>query len=146
MRVRLTGEADGAIALESTYRDWEPVLAQFKGQIPYDGRRWDAERKRWIVTALYAADLLAFLQQVGAQILDERPVELLPGTAIPAMPDELKAAFDTLHLQYDAPLGACEATYKFFAKHYHPDHQGNLDAMVAINQAIEVIRRYLGGA
>src|SRR4029450_4887632 len=145
MRVRLTGEPDGAIALESSYRDWEPVLAQFKGHIPYDGRRWDAERKRWIVTALYAADLLAFLQQVGAQILDERPATLLPGTAIPAMPDDLKTVFDTLHLQYDAPLGACEATYKFYAKYYHPDHQGNLDAMGAMNQAIEIIRRYLAG-
>jgi hypothetical protein len=143
MRVRLTGEPDGAIALEATYRDWEPVLTQFKLDIPYDGRRWDAARKRWIVTALYAADLLTFLQQVGAEILDDRPT--MPGTAIPAMPDDLKAAFDTLHLQYDAPLGACEATYKFFAKHYHPDHQGNLDAMVAINQAIEIIRRYLAG-
>jgi hypothetical protein len=143
MRVRLTGEPDGAIALEATYRDWEPVLTQFKLDIPYDGCRWDAARKRWIVTALYAADLLTFLQQVGAEILDDRPT--MPGTAIPAMPDDLKAAFDTLHLQYDAPLGACEATYKFFAKHYHPDHQGNLDAMVAINQAIEIIRRYLAG-
>jgi hypothetical protein len=146
MRVRLSGEPDGAIALESSYRDWEPVLAQFKLDIPYDGRRWDGARKRWIVSALYATDLLAFLQQVGAQILDERPVQGLPGTAIPAMPEDLKAAFDTLHLQYDAPLGACEATYKFYAKYYHPDHQGNLDAMVAINHAIEVIRGYLAGA
>jgi hypothetical protein len=36
--------------------------------------------------------------------------------------------------------------YKFFARYFHPDHQGDADAMVAINDAIAVIRRYLGGA
>lgn len=146
MRVRLTGEPDGAIALQASYRDWEPVLTRFKLDIPYDGRSWDATRKRWIVSALYTADLLAFLQQVGAQILDDRPMPVMPGTTIPAMPDDLKAAFDTLHVQYDAPLGVCEATYKFYAKHYHPDHHGDPEDFVAINDAITVIRHYLAGA
>ena len=95
------------------------------------------------MTALYAADLLAFLQQVGAEVLDDRPP--MPGT-VPAMPDDLKAAFDILHVQYSAPLGACEASYKFFATHYHPDHQGNPEDMLVINDAIAVIRKYLGGA
>jgi hypothetical protein len=145
MRVRLTADDDGSVVLEAAYRDWEPHREAFKSQIPYDGRRWDSGRRKWIITALYAADVLQFLQHIGADVLDDRPVPVA-GTAIPAMPDDLKTAFDTLHLQYDAPLGGAEAMYKFLAKAVHPDHGGSGDEMAALNAAIVTIRHYLTGA
>ena len=145
MRVRLTADDDGAVALEAAYHDWEPHREDFKDRIPWDGRRWDGERRRWIIAALYVADLLDFLGEIGADVLDDRPRQATK-MAVPALPRDLRAAFDVLHMQYDAPLGCAEAIYRFMAKTVHPDHGGTNDAMAALNRAIAVIRHHLAGA
>jgi hypothetical protein len=127
--------------MESPYdRDFVEGL---KLHIDYGGRSWDPARKRWIVSALYTDVLLRYLTQVGAQVQDDRAPQAQALAAVPAMPAELKTAFDDLHLAYTAPLGAAEAVYKFFARHWHPDVGGNQDDFCRINDAIQVIRRYL---
>ena len=59
------------------------------------------------------------------------------------MPEELRAAFDLLHLAYDAPLETAEWLYKAYARQAHPDHGGNAAGMRELNDAIQVIRHYL---
>jgi hypothetical protein len=142
MRVRLTDATDGAVYLECPYREWNPVREAFKATIPYDGRAWDEGVKKWLIRALYVAELLTFLAQHGAQVQDDRqPAQTLEVRA--PMPDDLRAAFAMLHLASTAPLCVAEASYKALARYYHPDVGGTAESFHAVNDAIRVIRHYL---
>ena len=139
MRVRLTTEPDGNVCLESPYD--RAFVDGLKAAIEYDGRSWVPERKRWVIRALYIDTLLAYLQQSTTSIQDDREHgNLLP---VPPVPEDLRAAFDTLYLTYTAPLGIAEVAYKFLARHSdHADVGGTL-SFHALNDAIATIRRYL---
>ena len=143
MRVRLTTEDDEACALETSFRDWDPVRERFKQTIPWDGRTWDASRKKWIVAALYIPDLLQFLQECGADIVDDRASAAPVEARVPPMPLDLKAAFDALFLAYTAPLCVAEGAYRALSKYWHPDKGGRPEDFHAVNDAIRVIRHYL---
>ena len=142
VRVRLTLEPDDAICLESPY---DPLLVEgLKRAIDYGGRQWEPSRKRWIISALYAKDLVRFLQSYGAQIQDDRqqghPGALAP---LPPMPTDLKEAFDALHLAYTAPLCVAEAAYRALSKYCHPDRGGEAQDFDRVASAITVVRSYL---
>ena len=147
MRVRLTREPDGAICLESPYD--RTLVDGLKQAIPWDGRKWEASRKRWIISPLYDDELHQFCQQHGITILDERcqtPPHAPALLAPPGMPEELRQAFDTLYCAYGAPLLVAEAAWKALSRVYHPDNQqyGDAEKSVALNQAMSVVRYYLG--
>lgn len=141
LRVRLTLEPDGATCLESPYD--RAFVEGLKLEIPYEGRSWDSQRKRWIVSALFADALVHFLQERGCQILDDRQSGTAAPLALPPMPADLREAFDTLFLAYTAPLCVAEAAYKALARHWHPDHGGNAEDFHKANDAIHVVRHYL---
>lgn len=140
MRARLTSEPDDRICLESGY---DPTFVdRLKAAIPYGGREWSPDRKRWLISALYAAELLDFLKSWGAQVQDDRATADTP-VAVPPMPDDLRAAYDALHLAYTAPLCVAEASYRALVKYYHPDIGGNADDFCRVGDAIATIRSYL---
>lgn len=145
MRVRLTTEADGRICLESPFD--RAFVESLKLALDYGGRDWDAARKRWIISVLYADVLVQFLQNYGAIIIDDRevpqPQDQLQLTAPPPMPLELRDAFDCLFLAYGAPLCVAVSAYKALAKYHHPDKGGDPAAFHAVNDAIAIIRHYL---
>lgn len=142
MRVRLTDASDGAVYLECPYRDWNPVREAFKATIPYEGRTWDDASKKWVVRALYVAELLTFLAQHGAQLQDDRqPAQRLEVRA--PMPDDLRAAFAVLHLAPSAPLCVAEGSYRALSKYYHPDKGGDPETFHLVSDSIRVIRHYL---
>jgi hypothetical protein len=140
MRVRLTSEPDNAVCLESPFdRDF---VDQLKRAIDYGGRKWDPDRKRWIITALYVDVLLQFLQRHGVHVQDDRT----PATSmapLPPVPEDLREAFDALYLTYNAPLCAAEAVFRSLSKYYHPDHDGDPEQFHKVNDAIAVVRHYL---
>lgn len=140
LRVRLITEDDDRLALQSPFD--RLFVDGLKHAIPYSGRAWDSERKVWLIVLLYESDLLDYLRQVGAQVQDDRrgPQTV---TVVPAMPEDLRQAFETLHLASTAPLGAAEAVYRFWTKHMHPDHGGDVTLFHAVNDAIAIIRHYL---
>jgi len=140
MRCRLTTEPDGSICLDSGYD--QVFVQQLKLAIPFGGRQWVPDRKRWILSALYAPELLTFLASWGAQVQDDRDLHRT-GALLPPMPEELQVAFDDLFLAYTAPLCVAEASYKALAKYWHPDRGGNTEDFHRVNNAIGVIRRYL---
>ena len=142
MRVRLTDAADGAVYLESPYHDWEPVREVFKAAIPYGGRTWEADVKKWRVGALYVSDLLALLSQWGAQVQDDRAPRPAGEGAVP-MPDDLRAAFEALHLRPTAPLCVAESSFKALVKYYHPNKGGDVEDFHRVNKAMQVIKTYL---
>lgn len=142
MRVRLSDAPDGAVYLESSYRDWQPVIDAFKRAIPFDGRTWDGDLKKWIIRALYVAELLTFLAQHGAQVQDDRqPIQSLEVRA--PMPDDLRAALAVLHLAPSAPLCVAEGSYRALSKYYHPDKGGDPETFHLVSDAIQVVRHYL---
>src|SRR5215471_5249228 len=140
MRCRLTSEPDGSICLESGYD--QVFVQQLKLALPLGGRQWVPDRKRWLVSALYAPELLAFLASWGVRVQDDRSSGI-PVALPPPMPDELRQAFDALFLAYSAPLCVAEASYKALAKYWHPDKGGTIEDFHRVNDAIGVIRRYL---
>jgi hypothetical protein len=140
MRVRLTTEPDGSICMESPYD--AGLVERLKVSIPYDGRSWDPSRKRWLISMLYEPDLLDLLQQVGADVKDDRMAAAAVST-IPPMPADLQAAFDALFLAYTAPLCVAVAAYRALSKYWHPDKGGRPEDFHAVSDAIRVIRRYL---
>ena len=139
MRVRLSSGADGDIWLQSDYREWEPFREAFKAAIPWSGRRWDSGNRRWVISAIYLADLMAFLAQHQARIQDDRQAE----TARLPMPDDLREAYAALHLDASAPLCVAEASYRALSKYYHPDVGGTAAQFQAVSDAIRVVRSYL---
>lgn len=140
--VRLTTEHNGDICLQSPYD--RQFVEDLKFSIPYDARSWDPTRRRWIILALYTDDLLSFLTDAGATVQDDREsVTARTMTATPAMPRNLRHAFDVLHLAYTAPLGGAEAMFKFLARHSTHDDVGGPINFHAINDAISTIRSYL---
>ncbi len=58
------------------------------------------------------------------------------------LPAVLGEAYRILCLTPDAPLWAVEAVYRAASKHLHPDHGGDHQTMVAVNQAVKVIRQH----
>jgi hypothetical protein len=141
MRVRLTTDADGSTCLESPYD--AAFVECFKQALDYGGRSWDGVRKRWIVSVLYTDVLLGFLQNYGAQIIDDRDGGTASLTALPPMPADLKEAFDHLYLAYTAPLCVAVAAYRALSKYWHPDKGGNAADFDRAASAIVVIRSYL---
>jgi hypothetical protein len=141
VRARLTLEPGGAVCLTSGYD--RQFVDDLKRAIPWDGRSWDAARKVWIIHALYAPDLVDFLQQAGAQVQDDRDTGTGDVVAVPAMPADLRKAFDTLTLAYTAPLGLANVAFKFYARFSdHDDAGGSIDFR-QMNDAIQTIRKYL---
>ena len=140
LRVRLTTEPDDRCCLESPYH--QGLIEQLKATIPLGSRSWDNDRKRWLVSALYVADLLTMLHDLGAQVLDDR-IDAKAPVHVPAMPEDLAQAFTTLHLLPTAPLGVAEAVFKTWARHFHPDVGGDPALFRAANDAIQTIRHYL---
>jgi hypothetical protein len=142
MRVRLTSEPNGAICLESPYD--RTFVEGLKRALDYGGRAWDPGRKRWIVSALYAEALLQYLHAVGASIQDDREGEGSHAVAaLPPMPADLKEAFDALFLAYTAPLCVAEGSYRALSKYFHPDKGGNQTDFHRVNDAIDIVRKYL---
>lgn len=142
MRVRLTAEPDGSICVESPYD--RTFVDGLKEAIAYGGRQWDGQRKRWLVSALYEPELLAYFQRAGVELRDDR-AGAAPGavTHVPPMPADLKEAFDALFLAYTAPLCVAEAAYRALSKVFHPDRGGAPEDFHAASTAITVVRRYL---
>jgi hypothetical protein len=142
MRVRLTLEPDDRICLESPYD--AAFVESLKRALDYGGRQWEPTRRRWLISALYAEELLAFLRQYGCQIHDDRtPAHSGMPTPLPPMPEDLRLAFDVLHLAYTAPLCVADASYRALSKYYHPDHGGDVTLFHAITDAIAVVRSHL---
>lgn len=52
--------------------------------------------------------------------------------------------YSVLMVTRSAPLGLCEAAYRYWAKESHPDTGGSHDQMKAFNNAIAEIRRVKG--
>lgn len=148
--VGLTLEPDRRLCLESPFD--RAFVDGLKQAIPWDGREWLPDRRRWLILPLYEDLLLAFLRQWGCQVKDDRPrpVPVVPPAEsgalvpVPEMPVKLRAAFDALRLQYHAPLCVAEAAFRAYCKYFHPDKGGDPEQFHAVNDAIKIIRAALG--
>src|SRR5262249_37433254 len=111
--------------------------------LPVGCREWDPARKRWLVAAIVVDDLLEYLEDAGVDVLDDRPPPPVPR---PPMPVELQTAFDTLYLQYTAPLCVADAAYRALSKYFHPDKGGDAHDFNRVASAIKTVRFHLDPA
>lgn len=143
MRVRLTTEPDGRICLESAYD--EVFVADLKRTIHYSGREWHPARKRWLISALYADDLITLLESWGATIHDAREQDSSRASADPFahLPPALSQAYTALYLLPTAPLFVAESVYRAVAKQTHPDTGGDPADFRIAQEAITTLRHHL---
>ena len=141
--VRLTAEPDGRICLESGFQ--EAFVAHLKDAIPWTGRAWVGTRKRWLISPLYATELLAFLRCHQARVQDERQ-RAAPAPLTPAdYPPDFVGACATLYVVLEAPYVVAEASWKALSRLFHPDNQswGDHEKSVALNAAWGVFKSYV---
>lgn len=148
LKARITEEPDGRACLETPYH---AELVSWLRTLPSGSRSWDPDRKRWLISMLYAEEVLAALRQYGFNhIQDDRTrTDLAPmGDAAAlwapvGMPADLSAAFYQLGLNGQAPLELANLAFKFWATYLHPDKGGDAAQFDKVNTAIRTIRRYL---
>jgi hypothetical protein len=99
--LEITREASGYVCRFS----YDPELIEaLKSAVPRRHRRWDKERKAWLIAGASWPLAERVFQQYG----------LLEGVHKP------RTAWDTLHLQPTAPPEAVKAVYKALARIHHP--------------------------
>ena len=69
---------DNAFAT-AEYREFlDGLVGWLKRALPYGARQWDQEQRRWLVSCLYAAKLLAGLAHFGFTLQDDRDQQASP--------------------------------------------------------------------
>ena len=115
----------------------EGYLAAFKSSVPRFARRWDQERKLWVIQEGFVEVALQVVRQYFTLIeLNEKPQQ----QHHTASSDRPPTPYTTLHLLADAPIEVVRAAYKALALLHHPDHGGTVTKMQALNAAYEKIQ------
>lgn len=126
-------------------QEWNLVKDALK-EIP--GAHWSAPTKVWVIPAAYHRRVLAWAKEwFDAGEISDLSQEDEPRWESrqeapqqrPAPP--LDAAYRALFLQPCAPPWAVTAVYRAAAKELHPDAGGSHDRMVAVNRAVETLRK-----
>lgn len=136
--IRLPGhELPWRFALRIEHVDsekFQSFIAALKSNIHQRSRKWDANRKCWLLRD--ADPVIALLRSFAIDFdCDDAAAE-------PERPKRLTVddAYRILYLQPDAPRFIVDAAYRALAKHFHPDVGGDTAAMQRINAAVEVLR------
>ena len=148
MNVVLIDGPPGTLAMRLPY---DPAfVAVFKAALRSASRSWDSAARLWVVDLAVEPELLAFLHDYGATIIDKRAnassvTQQQTGVSpYDQMPRELREAFVCLYLAPNAPLCVAEASYKALAKIFHPDNAqfGDIETMNRVNDAIKTVREF----
>ena len=94
-----------------------------------------------IVETLRLNDARGYAQQVAEVYRTEFPALPGPGVAQQASPAVSTGPYALLYVRNDAPLEVCEAAYRALSKVHHPDISRSGAVQMALNDAIEAIRK-----
>ena len=124
---------------------WDLVKDALK-EIP--GAHWLASTKEWAIPAAYHRRVLAWAKEWfdTAEITDYSRVDEPRRESRREAPQQrpaspLDQAYRALFLQPGAPPWAVTAVYRAAARELHPDVGGSHERMVAVNRAVEALRR-----
>lgn len=127
---------DERLVLKSPYA---PTLVQtLKDAIPYTYREWDSSAKVWRIAPEWGDVVTQVLADVGAHVVDRRPLVAPPVAVAPV----LQAACTYLFIVPEAPVEVAEAAFKALAKKHHPDVGGDTAMMQALNDAIATFKAF----
>ncbi len=100
------------------------VIEALKRTIPGRHRRWDPDRKAWLIDVRSWPLAERVFQEYG----------MLEGVFTPDV------AWHTLYLVPGAPVPVIDAAFRALAKVHHPDHWGSDKEMTNLNLAYEKLR------
>ena len=132
---RITRRWDGAAVLTFPFDRW--LVDALKAEIPGHARTYDAAAKSWAVTPAYAHVATRLMHDVFP---DVEIVDAQAGPTADRGDHPREAALVILHLRPTAPPELVDAAYRCLARLHHPDAGGDHDAMLRLNQALEVLR------
>jgi len=112
------------------------VVAELKRAVPAPLRTYDPDTKTWTVDGRY----VHLVYHVLAQVFGDVDVEGSRYGAADRGDPPREAALVILHLRPTAPPELVDAAYRCLARLHHPDAGGDHDAMLRLNQALEVLR------
>jgi hypothetical protein len=104
----------------------EDFLAVFKLEVPSKYRTWDKDEKVWYVDGKYLDTVIALLERYFDEV------------RIPSS-DNGGSPYRTLCLTEKAPMELVKAAHRILAKMHHPDHGGDPEEFLKIQQAYERI-------
>ena len=109
-------------------------------EVPSYARSYDPTSRAWTVSQPYIATAGALVESVFPDVeVEDHSVHFDP----PQSDNRSSNEYKTLHLLPTAPPELVESAYKCLSRLYHPDRGGDPERMVAINSAVETIRRRL---
>src|SRR5262245_17535682 len=136
MRTAAVFYFDSGCELKTPYD--EVYLDDFKNRVPHFARRWNQERKLWVIQERFVAVALQVVRQYFTLIeLNEKKQQQQHQRS--DYSDRPPPPYTTLHILPSAPLEVVRAAYKALALLHHPDHGGDLHTMQTINAAYEKI-------
>jgi hypothetical protein len=116
-------------------KEW---IAELKIDIPYAGRKWDADQKLWKVDPAYLDDLIDVTEKYfDVSVINPNPE---PEVVMISAGAETDAYSRMLKL---ASPGLLKKVYRLIASEIHPDKGGPAHGMVELNAAWDEIKKTL---
>ena len=132
---RIARRWDGSVRLTFPYA--AELVDALKAQIPAHARTYDPDSRAWTITVAHASVAARLMHQTFA---DVETVDAQAGPTADRGDPPREAALVVLHLRPSAPPELVDAAYRCLARLHHPDAGGDHDAMLRLNQALEVLR------
>jgi hypothetical protein len=120
--------------------EWQTTLDSFKRTFSHEAE-FDGDAKTWRLprSQHHALRIWASRHFDPGQIRDRTVHE--QSRPQPPQHSALERAYRVLYLVPGAPEWAIEAVYRAATKVHHPDAGGSHEGMVAVNRAVEILRR-----
>jgi hypothetical protein len=127
------------IAWQASNLQWGRVLEIIKS-IPREEREFLPEEKAWWLSAWAYEYLTSYIQFGKKRERSQRS----PNPS--SLPQQIAEAYQVLCITPNAPMELVKAAQRVLAKQYHPDRGGSHTAMVAVNNAADIVTNWLASA
>jgi len=135
---QITKRWDGSAELHSAYDRY--LVETLKDTIPHSNRGWHPNGTYWTMHPPYVGTARDLLRRWYGDVKvtdpaaqwrrpEPRPIRTTDGD------------YAALHLPPSAPASLILAAYRCLARELHPDHGGTHEAMLAINAALDSLKK-----
>ena len=149
MQVILLPREPGWVEL---YCGSDKLLAAVKQSIARSAKRYDYDKRLWLVHHTWLAWLVSSARRYGLQVDYSRLPNawqlMIAGAQVPVEDPNVmiidEAPYAILHVSPDAPTEVVHAAYRALAQLHHPDKGGNADTFRKISEARDSILKARG--
>lgn len=117
------------------------AVETMKRMLPFGTRRWDAERRVWMIRCDRLADFLDVIDAYYTFFVFDAAMQFGDAPPVQAVPERNphEQLWATLGLVPGAPVEVVKAAYKALALKWHPDVGGDHNKMSEINRAYAAV-------